>query len=75
MLVDSIYLHDFIDQIGAGLKGKVLRLDEGIVTVEQKIFDLVCINIEPVLMTKVGNTHNHDGQRLRRVRSTRALAV
>lgn len=39
-LVDVVLLHDLIGEISAGLEGETLRHAEGVVTVEEDVFDL-----------------------------------
>lgn len=38
--IDIVLFHDLIGEIGTGLEGQTLRLAEGVVTVEEDVFDL-----------------------------------
>jgi hypothetical protein len=39
---DAILLEKFVGEFGAGFEGKTLREDEGVVAVEEDVFDLDC---------------------------------
>jgi hypothetical protein len=62
MLVETMFGHDFVDEIGARFKGEVLRLDKSIIAVEENVLDLQKLELERIMgqIDEVDDTYSHD---------------
>ena len=60
MLVETMFGHDFVDEIGACFKGKVLRLDKSVVAVEENVFDLQELERIMGQINGQSDTYSHD---------------
>jgi hypothetical protein len=43
-LFDVVFLHDDVGEVGAGLEGETLRLDERVIAVEHDVLGLPCVS-------------------------------